>query len=445
MKRLFEEKMNNKAVYFAGASFAAELPLCAAAAVFYHRAIWFGAALILLAVCAFVFSRAASYPGFCAICAAAAAVCGGLSLFLRGYFRVLLLFTLSFVFAAAGLFVLIIHKQKGNLKKLPLKQICAVFLIIAIALPLALGWFPDPLFRFAMQGGVMSHTPSPSDSVREDGVRVIEDIVYPSAYPNNTMTLRLAPDNLGTLFFVHGGGFVLGDKTMADNSYFRMWIDEGFNVVSFDYALAPQYRVDIQLIQCSQALRFFMEHAQEWGIDRSRVFLVGESAGGCLAGLLASAGVSPGLAGRLGIPDAPEYCGEICGFVSAGGLVDVTRFGDTNDDLSSWAFNLMGVSAFHSPAYAESDIAELFSVLAGVTADFPPSYLSDGNHGTFTGQAKDLAVKLRSLGVRVETNFIPAVSGRRGHVFELNPDTDPLALENFNKTLSFVKEILSLS
>ena len=81
-------------------------------------------------------------------------------------------------------------------------------------------------------------------------------------------------------------------------------------------------------------------------------------------------------------------------------------------------------------------------MLAQATAAFPPAFLSDGNRGTFTEQGKALAQKLQSLGVRVETNFIPPEAGARTHVFELHPDTDPLAAENFEKTLAFVQEIL---
>ena len=423
-------------------SFAAALPFTAAAAVFFRRAPLFGAALMLLSAWAFVSARRGrSLPG--TLFAAALFCCGASAMLIKGYFPVLLLFSLSFLLAAAGLFAGLAKQPEGKGKSRVFARLTAAFLVFLFALPVALGWFPDPLFRYGMQEGVMDHVPVPADTVREDGVRVITDVEYPSLYPNNTMLLLLSPENRGTLFFVHGGGFVLGDKNAAFNAYFARWLAAGYNAVSFDYALAPQYRAEDQLTQCGEALRFFMEHAPEWGVDRNRIVLVGESAGGCLSGLLAAASVSPETARALGLPTAAEYGAPIRGWISIGGLVDAPRFGETDDDLAAWAFNLMGVSAFGSPAYAASEKAARLSVLTHASAAFPPAYLSDGNRGTFTEQGKDLARKLRALGVRVETNFVPAEAGVRGHVFELYPDADPLAAENFERTLAFVKEILS--
>lgn len=421
--------------------FAAALPFTAAAAVFFRRAPWFGAALMLLSARAFVSARRErSLPG--RLFAAALFCCGASASFIKGYFPVLLLFSISFLLAAAGLFAGLAKPPEGKGKSRVFARLTAAFLVFLFALPVALGWFPDPLFRYGMQEGVMDHVPVPADTVREDGVRVITDVEYPSLYPNNTMLLLLSPENRGTLFFVHGGGFVLGDKNAAYNAYFARWLAAGYNAVSFDYALAPQYRAENQLIQCGEALRFFMEHAPEWGVDRNRILLVGESAGGCLSGLLAAASVSPETARALGLPTAAEYGAPIRGWISIGGLVDVVHFGDVNDDLASWAFNLMGVCGFHDPAYASSETARRFSVLEQAAAAFPPSFLSDGNRGTFTGQGRALAQKLQSLGVRVETNFIPPEEGLREHVFEMSVDTDPLAADNFEKTLEFVWEIL---
>lgn len=441
-----KEQANNKnktpRVLFAVIPCGAALPVCAAAAVFFRRAPLFGAVQLLLSVWALILCLRHKRRFIRYIPAAGLFVCGVLAIFLRGYFRVMLIFTVSFAIAAAGLSAEILPWRKKGVKKHLSRQLLAGFFAFIIVLPIVLGWYPDPFFRYVMQEGVMKHVPAPSDYVREDGVRVIEDVEYPSVYPNNTMLMFLTPENRGTVFFVHGGGFVLGDKKTAGNAYFRNWLGAGYNVVSFDYALAPQYRADKQIVQCGEALRYFTEHAHEWGVDRERIVLAGESAGGCLSGLLAEGSVSPELASDLGVPTRDEYGASIRGWISIGGLVDVPRFGQTNDDLDSWAFNLMGVCAFHDPDYSSSETAQKFSVLKNASAGFPPSFISDGNHGTFTSQGEDLAEKLRSLGVRVETNFVPMEAGKREHVFEMHPDIDPVAADNFGRTLAFVDEIM---
>ncbi len=428
-----EEQNTNKNTRFPGGIFCAlSLPVCALAAVFYHRSVFFAAALIALSALDIVFCVLKKKGALILIPAALVFACGVSALFLHSYLWVLILFSIAFVFSFVGLILRLVKAWKeGGSKRLVIKIIAACLCAVILSSALLLGFFPDIFFRYAMQGGVMDHKTSFSDSIRPDGVREIRDVEYPSAYPNNTMLLFLSAQNRGTIFFIHGGGFVLGDKTSAENAYFQNWVKAGYNVVSVDYVLAPQYRIEKQLIQCGEALRFFMAHAKEWGIDKDRVVLAGESAGGCLSGLLAA-----DLSGK------GNYGVKIRGWISIGGLVDIPHFGDTNDDFVSYGFNLMGVCAFNNPGYADTEKAKNFSVLEQVTADFPPAYISDGNRGTFTDQGIALAKKLRSLGVKVETNFIPDEAGIRGHVFEMNTDADPLARENFRKTLAFVEEIL---
>jgi acetyl esterase/lipase len=87
------------------------------------------------------------------------------------------------------------------------------------------------------------------------------------------------------VIFFHGGGFVGGDKSGAPNSL--MIKDHirslGCAVVSANYRFIKQHPFPAPMEDGSAVIRFVWEHAEEWGIDRSRIAVAGSSAGANIA------------------------------------------------------------------------------------------------------------------------------------------------------------------
>lgn len=101
---------------------------------------------------------------------------------------------------------------------------------------------------------------------------------------------------------VHGGGWS-GHKIFEDQSCWqgdylgylaRYFADRGFVCVSVDYRLiredgqAPGYGILECYEDCCDAMDFIFSKAEECGLDKERCYLLGESAGGHLAGALAT-------------------------------------------------------------------------------------------------------------------------------------------------------------
>ena len=82
---------------------------------------------------------------------------------------------------------------------------------------------------------------------------------------------------------IHGGGYVLGNPEMADEMNLRLVRELGITVLSVDYRLAPEYPIPAPLNDCYAGLVWLHEQAAELGIDRQRIAVGGESAGGGLA------------------------------------------------------------------------------------------------------------------------------------------------------------------
>ncbi len=89
------------------------------------------------------------------------------------------------------------------------------------------------------------------------------------------------------VLWIHGGGYMIG---MPEMVFFSRAIDLvercGAVVVSPDYSLSPFAPYPQALKECHAALKYVKKHADELGIDKSRIIVGGESAGGGLCAAL---------------------------------------------------------------------------------------------------------------------------------------------------------------
>lgn len=93
----------------------------------------------------------------------------------------------------------------------------------------------------------------------------------------------------GGILYMHGGGYVLGSAGQDIGTCQDLATSLDCTVVSVDYRLAPEARYTSSLEDNYAALRWVHQNARGLGIDPRRIALVGESAGGGHATLLAIA------------------------------------------------------------------------------------------------------------------------------------------------------------
>lgn len=94
------------------------------------------------------------------------------------------------------------------------------------------------------------------------------------------------PGQYPTILTIYGGAWQRGSPT--DNAKFNRYLAaQGYTVIALDYRHAPQYRFPAQLEDGQSALAFIQAHAVDYGVDLSRMAIIGRSAGAQLALLLA--------------------------------------------------------------------------------------------------------------------------------------------------------------
>jgi len=116
-----------------------------------------------------------------------------------------------------------------------------------------------------------------------------EERQIPSPKGSKSVTISIfCPKNTNSgpkqcLYWLHGGGLIFGSQLSGIS--FPLDAVERCDVVcvSVDYGLAPENPYPAAVEDCYAGLKWINEHAEELGIDASRVMIGGTSAGGGIA------------------------------------------------------------------------------------------------------------------------------------------------------------------
>lgn len=217
------------------------------------------------------------------------------------------------------------------------------------------------------------------------------------------------------IFWIHGGGLVLGDAKMNDAQCNHYSDHFDLTVVSTNYRVAPEYPYPAPLDDCYEAWLWFLANADEMGVDPQRIAIAGQSAGGGLAAALCQrirdeGGVAPA-AQMLIYPMLDDRT--------------ATRQDLTDIEHVSWnnRNNYFGWSAYLGKEAGSKSIEHNWAVPSRCQnlASLPPAWVGIGDLDLFLDESVAYSEALRGAGVECEL----IVSPRAPHGFDmLVPDAD---------------------
>jgi arylformamidase len=91
--------------------------------------------------------------------------------------------------------------------------------------------------------------------------------------------------NLPVVFWIHGGGWQMGDKSSVQIKP-QAFMDKGFVFVSTNYRLLPNVDMETIVKDVARSIHWVHDHIAEFGGDPQRIFVMGHSAGAQLAALV---------------------------------------------------------------------------------------------------------------------------------------------------------------
>jgi arylformamidase len=117
--------------------------------------------------------------------------------------------------------------------------------------------------------------------------RVTRDIPYATVHERQVLDVY-APEgakNLPVVFWIHGGGWQAGNKSMVGVKP-KAFTQAGFVFVSINYRLLPTVDMGALTNDVATALGWVQKNVATYGGDPTRLFVMGHSAGGQLAALM---------------------------------------------------------------------------------------------------------------------------------------------------------------
>ncbi|WP_336759110.1 alpha/beta hydrolase [Paenibacillus sp. USHLN196] len=260
------------------------------------------------------------------------------------------------------------------------------------------------------------------DAMISDGITHVADVPYADEGRNDSTLDIYYPsvttEILPVVLWVHGGGWVLGDKEdIAD--YAIQLAEQGYVVVSMNYALAPDTKYPIPVIQTNQALTYVKNHADEFQGDPENIFLAGNSAGAQIASQTAAVVTNPSLAKLMNIMPTvdPEELRGVLLFCGPYNLSTVANTGFPLIRTFLWSYT--GIKTFED--YPRLD--EMSTVLQATT-EYPPAFITSGNDDPLTSQSVELAQVLKRLDVDAETLFFSTSSEKLGHDYQFDLESE---------------------
>ena len=200
----------------------------------------------------------------------------------------------------------------------------------------------------------------------------------------------------GTVVWLHGGGFVMGDLETEHKWAVLLAESSGAVVVSVGYRRAPENRFPAALDDSYAALVWAAEHAAELGIDPERIAVGGHAAGAGLAAAVAlRAGDQQGPTIRFQLLNQPELDDRQETW-SARHFTD-TPFMTREKVAASWRHYLGSASA--SPYAAPARATDL--------SGLAPAYITCAEFDPNRDEAIIYALRLLEAGVPVELHHWP--------------------------------------
>lgn len=131
--------------------------------------------------------------------------------------------------------------------------------------------------------------------------------------------------------WVHGGGFVAGDKTGSLSQYFSKLLDDGWDIVALNYRLTmgTKNAFPTAVMDVKRAVRWVKANAAGNGWDPEKVAAIGHSAGGNLVGMLATTADDPSLEDPDLPPELRAVDSSITSAVTLSAVSDMAAFSNS--------------------------------------------------------------------------------------------------------------------
>lgn len=228
-------------------------------------------------------------------------------------------------------------------------------------------------------------------------------------------------EKLPAVYYTHGGGYILGSANMNSDNLNKFVNDNNVVLVSVEYRLSTEAPFPADLEDAYQGLTFVFDNADKLGIDKNKIILMGDSAGG-------------GLAARLGLLTRDRKIYNLAGQILIYPMLDYRTGTDASPYDSSLTGEFVWTAKSNQYGWAklrggqnisEKEMPYFSPAMAKDVSNSPETFIIVGTLDLFVNEDIDYANKLIQAGVETELHVVPGVV----HTYENLIPTSPQALE----------------
>jgi acetyl esterase/lipase len=208
------------------------------------------------------------------------------------------------------------------------------------------------------------------------------------------------PNKLPALYWIHGGGYVMGDIEQDDRLMKQLVKRIGCVTVSVDYRLAPEHPFPAPVEDCYAGLKWLFAHASELGVEPSRIAIGGASGGGGLCAGLA-------LLARDREEVRPAFQLLIYPMIDDRNVTPAS-YAITDPRMWNRESNHLGWRAYLGREGGGADVSP-YAAAARATdlKNLPPAYIPVGALDLFVDENIEYAQRLIQAGVPCELHVYP--------------------------------------
>ncbi len=268
---------------------------------------------------------------------------------------------------------------------------------------------------------------------------VVTDIDYLSVLSNGTLDIYTANDANSpqpVFMWVHGGGYVGGDKSCIKSWAHVIAAEANVAVVSVNYCLAPDQHYPGPIVQLGEAFRFLFDNAERLNLDTTRIFLGGDSAGAQIASQYAALIHSESLKSAMKITppvNKEQLKGVIlcCGFYNMDNVLK-SRFPAIKTFM--WAYT-------NTKKLRNFERKNELSTIKNLESGYCDVFITCGDADPFIGQAKEFVSALSDANITTDA-YLPKVKGKKlAHEYQFLVGTTEADIA-LDKAVTFIENRL---
>lgn len=217
---------------------------------------------------------------------------------------------------------------------------------------------------------------------------------------------KLKGDKVPAILYLHGGGFMIREAAHHHKVSRDYAVGAKAKLFFVHYRLAPKYVFPTPVEDCYSALLWLHRNANRLGIDKNRIAVAGDSAGGCLAAALTHMSRDR---------NGPHICFQMLVYPALDHRQKTNSIKSFHDapgwnsllNKQMWKIYLKD-GHFGMLSYASPAISKCFD-------NIPPAYIEPQEFDCLRDEALEYAKVLEENNINVEVNYLKGTF----HAFDL--------------------------